>query len=132
MSSASSSSSATAASTRVTPGENDQLALQILDAILRGDFNAATAHFDSLLKQTLPPEALASSWAKYQQSFGNYQSHGNPQDTSAGGFPIVNIPLQMERKPGEFRVVFDRMISDPDATVSELDFLEAGAPVPDM
>jgi hypothetical protein len=97
----------------------------MLDAIIRGDFATATAHFDSLMQQKLTPDELASSWATYQEAFGNYQSHGNPQDVPRGDLTVVNIPLQMARIPGEFRVTFHK-----DGTVAGLYFLKTGVPVP--
>jgi Protein of unknown function (DUF3887) len=117
-------SSAAAASTTPTPSQDDQFALQILDAIIRGDFQTATARFDGQMKQKLTPEDLSSSWTTYQEAFGKYQSHGAPQDVPLGELTVVNTPLQMERQPGEFRVTFH-----PDQTVAGLFFLKAGTPV---
>jgi hypothetical protein len=117
--------SGTAASTSATPGQDDQLALQTLDAIVRGDFNGATARFDPLLKEQLKPDGLATAWRTYQEQFGKYQSRGDPQDVARGDLTVVNVPLQMERMPGEFRVTFH-----PDTTVAGIYFLDAGVPVP--
>jgi Protein of unknown function (DUF3887) len=116
--------SATAASTTATPSQDDQLALQILDAIVKGDFETATARFDSQMKQKLTPRDLFVSWTTYQEAFGKYQSHGAPQDVPLGELTVVNTPLQMERQPGELRVTFH-----PDQTVAGLFFLKAETPV---
>jgi hypothetical protein len=62
---------------------------------LAGDFNSATAHFDRTMQQKLSAEAVASAWAEYQQQFGTYQSHRDPQDVPRGDFTVVNIPLKM-------------------------------------
>jgi hypothetical protein len=117
---AASSTSATAA----TPSQDDPVALQILDAITRGDFETATARFDSDMKQKLTPQDLSAAWTTYQEAFGKYQSHGGPQDVPVGDLTVVNTPLQMERQPGEFRVTFH-----PDQTVAGLWFLKPGTPV---
>jgi hypothetical protein len=111
-------------SAAAAPSQDDPLALQILDAITRGDFPTATAGFDSQMKQKLTPQDLSSSWTTYQQAFGTYQSHGDPQDVAMGELTVVNIPLQMQTQPGEFRVTFH-----PDQTVAGLFFLKAGTPV---
>jgi hypothetical protein len=121
----SSATSASAPSPTAGSSQDDRLALQILDAIIRGDFQAATAGFDSQMKQKLTPQDLSSSWATYQEAFGKYQSHGDPQDVLRGALTVVNIPLQMAGQPGEFRVTFH-----PDQTVAGLYFLKAGIPVP--
>jgi ABC-type transport system substrate-binding protein len=107
-------------------GQYDQQAAQILDSMVRGDFDGAAAHFDSQLKQEMSPDALASAWASYQQQFGAYQSHGDPQDVSRGDLTVVNIPLQMATMPGQFRVTFH----NTDGTVAGLYLLKSGAPVP--
>lgn len=106
------------------PSQDDQLALQILDAITRGDFQAAATGFDSQMKQKLTPQDLSSSWTTYQQAYGTYQSHGDPQDVAVGALTVVSIPLQMQTQPGEFRVTFH-----PDQTVAGLFLLKAGTPV---
>lgn len=107
-------------------GQYDQQAQQILDSIVRGDSNSATAHFDPTMQQKLSPQALASAWAEYQQQFGAYQSDGDPQDVPRGDLTVVNIPLKMATMPGEFRVTFH----DNDGTVAGLFFLRTGVPVP--
>jgi hypothetical protein len=123
-SSSASSPAVASSSAAAAPSQDDQLALQILDAIVRGDFQTATAGFDDQMKQKLTPQDLSSSWATYQEAFGKYQSHGSPQDVALGALTVVNIPLQMQTQPGEFRVTFH-----PDQTVAGLFFLKAGTPV---
>ncbi|MBV8862975.1 MAG: DUF3887 domain-containing protein [Mycobacterium sp.] len=115
----------TAPSTNPVQRQDNQLALQMLDAIVRGDFAAATTHFDSLMQQKLTVSGLASAWKTYQEALGNYQSHGNPQDVARGSLTVVNIPLQMAQAPGQFRVSFHN-----DQTVAGLYFLKAGVAVP--
>ena len=122
-SSAASTSPATSGSTTPTSDQYGPLALQILDAVVRGDFNAATAHFDSKLHQELPPDQLGAAWATYQDAFGKYQSHGDPTQVPVRDLTVVSVPLQMERKPGEFRASFQR-----DGTVAGIYFLETGTP----
>ncbi len=124
--SGSSGTSSAGPSTTAAQGQYDQQAEQILDSIVRGDSNSATAHFDPTMQQKLTPQALTSAWTEYQQQFGTYQSHGDPQDVPRGDLTVVNIPLKMATMPGEFRVTFH----DNDGTVAGLYFLETGVPVP--
>lgn len=102
----------------------DRIAVQTLEDIVNGDFTAATAHFDATVRKLLPPDALAGAWGTYQAKFGPYQSHGDPKDDVTGEFTVVNVPLRMERRPGEFRVTFHE-----DGTIAGLWFLEAGVPI---
>ncbi|MEU4729062.1 DUF3887 domain-containing protein [Streptomyces sp. NPDC023588] len=102
----------------------DRITLQALDAIVNGTYTAATAHFDPRLAKLLPPDALAEAWETYQDEFGRYGSHGDPQDVAFGEFTVVNVPLRMERGPGEFRVTFH-----PDGSIAGLLFLKPGVPI---
>ncbi len=103
----------------------DQLALSILDDIVRGDDTAVTAGFDKTMQSALPADALGQAWTTYQQTLGPYQSHGAPQDVQRGELTVINVPLQMEHEPGQFRLTVH-----PDGTIAGLYFLKQGVPVP--
>jgi hypothetical protein len=124
--SSSTTSSTPASSTTAAQGKYDEQAVQTLEAIVRRDFDSATAHFDSTMQEKLPPKTLATAWDQYQQQFGTYGSHGAPQDVQRGDITVVNIPLTMAKMPGEFRVSFH----DGDGTVAGLYLLKTGVPVP--
>ncbi len=100
------------------------IATQTLDDIVSGDFTAATAHFDTTLRNQLPPDALARAWDAYQDAFGRYKSHGDPKEVAFGGLTVVNVPLSMEHRPGEFRVTFHK-----DGSIAGLWFLPTGVPI---
>lgn len=106
-------------------GSPDELALATLDQIVQGDNAAATAHFDQTMTDMLSAPALGQAWITYQQLLGTYQSHGDPQDVQRGELTVVNVPLQMEHTPGQFRLTVH-----PDGTVAGLYFLKEGVPVP--
>ncbi|KRD14256.1 hypothetical protein ASE48_04355 [Mycobacterium sp. Root265] len=103
----------------------DQVALATLDEIVRGDYPAAAADFNPTMQSLLPTQALQQSWDLYQQVFGAYQSHGVPENIQRGDVTVVNVPLQMTRRPGQFRLSVQ-----PDGTVASLTFLKEGVPVP--
>jgi hypothetical protein len=98
----------------------------MIDAISRGDFGAATVDFDSELKQKLPASELSTKWASYQQELGTYQSHGDPQQVKKGDETVVEVPLKMQKAPGQFRVNF----RNKDGKVSGLGLLKAAQPTP--
>jgi hypothetical protein len=77
------------------------------------------------MKQAVPADKLTSAWGKYQDEFGKYQSHGTPADSQLGDLTVVNVPLQMEKMPGLYRVSFH-----PDGTVAGMWFLTPDAPMP--
>jgi Protein of unknown function (DUF3887) len=119
--------SSTARSSSAPANANyDQAALQLLDAITQGDFAAATANFDTEMRQKLSAQALSQAWAQYQQLYGTYQSHGDPQHVQKGNMTVVDVPLQMQKGPGLFRVTFH----DKDGKVAGLFFLKPGTPLP--
>lgn len=102
----------------------DQIALSTLDEIVRGDYPAAAAEFNPTLQKLLPVKALQESWDVYQRTFGAYQSHGEPAIIPRDNLSIVNVPLQMQQRPGQFRLAVA-----PDGTISSVKFLKEGVPV---
>ena len=103
----------------------DQVAMTAIDDIAAGNYAAVTARFDPELQKRLSPKALQQVWDGYQRTFGAYQSHGGPEDTARGDLTVVNVPLQMDRMPGQFRVKIH-----PDGTIAGVYFLREGVPVP--
>lgn len=103
----------------------DQVALTTLDEIVRGDYPAASAQFNPTLQKLLPTTALQESWDMYQRTFGAFQSHGEPETIPRDNVTIVNVPLQMQMRPGQFRLAVQ-----PDGTISSVKFLKEGVPVP--
>lgn len=107
--------------------DDKQLALDTLDEVVRGNFTAVSARFDESVRQEASPEFLAKSWKDYQETFGRYQSHGDPEQVETGSGVVVNVPLRMAKQPGEFRVTFNE-----DGRLMGLYFLRAGVPVPQI
>jgi Protein of unknown function (DUF3887) len=103
----------------------DQVAMTAIDDIAAGNYAAVTARFDPELQKRLSPKALQQVWDGYQRTFGAFQSHGGPEDTPRGELTVVNVPLQMDRMPGQFRVKIH-----PDGTIAGVYFLREGVPVP--
>lgn len=103
----------------------DQVAMTTIDDIAAGNYAAVTARFDPELQKRLSPKALQQVWDGYQRTFGAYQSQGGPEDTLRGDLTVVNVPLQMDRMPGQFRVKIH-----PDGTIAGVYFLREGVPVP--
>jgi hypothetical protein len=119
------SASGLAAPTAMAAVTPDEVAQATLDHIVDGDFVAAAAPFDPTLQKKFPPNALGEAWGAYQQLLGQYQSHGDPEDTQRAPLTVVNIPVVMAKQPGQFRVKVH-----PDGTVAGIYFLKEGVPVP--
>jgi hypothetical protein len=109
-----------------TPGavDYDRLALDELDKIVNGA-DGVTAGFDSTMRQHLSQEDMAANWAAYQAQFGDYQSHGEPEDLTRGEITVVNVPLEMAHAPGQFRIAFHA-----DGQIAGVFLLRTGVPTP--
>ncbi|MFJ1536751.1 DUF3887 domain-containing protein [Streptomyces mirabilis] len=110
-----------------SPPPYKQLALKTLDQVVKGNFVAVSARFDDSIRQEGNPAVLANAWKEYQDQhgFGRYQSHGAPRQVVSGDRTVVDIPLRMAKRPGDFRVVFDGK-----GHIEGLWFLKKGVPVP--
>ncbi|MFI8103748.1 DUF3887 domain-containing protein [Streptomyces sp. NPDC086023] len=117
--------SAVAAAVSPAPAPYERIALQTLEDIVDGDFEAATARFDATLRAVLSPDALAEAWDSCQETFGRYQSHGKPTRFASGELSVVDTPLRMEDRPATFRLSFHK-----DGSIAGLWFLDPGVPVP--
>jgi hypothetical protein len=113
---------ATSTPAAVTP---DQPALATLNDIVAGDPAAATVNFDQTMRRLLSHDALQRTWTAYQEQLGPYQSQGDPQDVTRGKITVVNVPLQMQNAPGQFRLSVRS-----DGQIAGLYFLKEGVPVP--
>ncbi|MET9463890.1 DUF3887 domain-containing protein [Streptomyces sp. NPDC006544] len=113
-----------AAMTVPSPADDKQLALDTLDEVVRGDFTAVSNRFDETLRHQASPELLARSWQDYQKEFGSYRAHEDPQQVASVQGTVVNVPLRMAKKSGEFRVTFN-----DDRQLTGLYFLRTGIPV---
>ncbi|MEU7067006.1 DUF3887 domain-containing protein [Streptomyces sp. NPDC046161] len=102
-----------------------RLALDTLDEVTRGDFTAVSARFDEALRGQATPEFLAKSWNDYQKAFGRFESHGDPKQVASGNGNVVDVPLHMAKRPGDFRVTFNT-----EGQIVGLFFLRTGVPVP--
>lgn len=117
-----------AAAAEVTAPARDSYArpaLDTLDEVVRGDFDAVWARFGTELRQQVTPEALRQSWDAYRAEFGPYVSHGDPRQTAMAAGTVVSVPLRMAKQPGEFRVTFGT-----DGRLTGLWFLRPGVPLP--
>jgi hypothetical protein len=105
----------------------EQLALTTLDQVVKGNFAAVSARFDTSVRNQADPEVLAKAWKAYQEQlgFGRYQSHGVPREVVSGHLTVVDIPLRMAKQPGDFRVAFDEK-----GNIEGMWFLRTGVPVP--
>jgi dienelactone hydrolase len=70
---------------------------ELMSGLRDGDFNAATAHFDSTVKAALSPEQLGAVWHGLTAANGKLLSWKITQRSSRSGQDIVVAPLKFER-----------------------------------
>jgi hypothetical protein len=98
--------------------------LALLAGVVAGRDDAVVTRFDPRLRATLDAAGLKAAWTKYRNLFGSYVSHGQPRETALGTLTVVRVPLEMKRRPGEFRVTFDA-----EGRVAGLYFLKTNVPL---
>ncbi|HET9254750.1 MAG TPA: DUF3887 domain-containing protein [Pseudonocardiaceae bacterium] len=116
---------ATAPPATSAQGGYGQRAVEELSNIVSGNDAAVIGDLDPDMHQLLSADALAQYWTAFQQKFGTYQSHGQPDVIPRGELTVVNVPLNMARQPGQFRITFHR-----DGRIAGLYFLRPGVPMP--
>src|SRR6185312_13348483 len=69
----------------------------LLDAFDKGDFKAATAHFDSQMLAVVDAQKLGEVQKSISGQFGKLESRGTPQSVIYQGMAVVNTPMHYEK-----------------------------------
>jgi hypothetical protein len=85
----------------------EPLALGHLDNIAKNEHAAVANAVDSKMRKELTADGIAKGWAQYEQTHGSYKSHGRPKVIPHGELTVVEVPLDMERQKGQFRIIFN-------------------------
>lgn len=65
----------------------------LLDAFDKGDFKAATAHFNSQMLAVVDAQKLGEVQKSIAAQFGNLESRGTPQSVIYEGMAIISTPM---------------------------------------
>jgi hypothetical protein len=106
-----------------TPPPFDELepkASALVDALIAGDYEAATADFDATMQTALPADKLQESWESLPKQIGAYQDKAGSRTDTQDGYAIVFETLQFEKARLDVRVVFN-----PDQSIAGLFFSAA-------
>jgi hypothetical protein len=106
------------------PADRASEALVLLDDVVHGRDAAVVARFDERMRAGLNDAGLQAAWARYEQAFGRYVGHGQPQSSTLGPYTVVRVPLTMSGRDGEFRISFAA-----DGRIAGLYFLRSGVPL---
>lgn len=85
----------------------DDLSSEMLGALEKGDFKAATSNFDPQMRANLDAKRLGEVWASMSSKLGTLQSRGFPQAAMYQELFIVVTPLYFEKGGVKAQVVCD-------------------------
>jgi len=93
------------------PGTSEiitQRAMELVENMIKGEFEVATKHFDETMKKAAPPEFLQKIWEQLQAQVGRFQEiKGSRVETSAA-YDFVLVVCQFEKQMLDARVVFNK------------------------
>jgi uncharacterized protein len=84
-----------------------EIAKTFVDQMAKGDFTAATSHFDSQMKGSAPPDTLKQIWGQLVGQLGAYQQQTGTHTGDIQGYHAVYVTTQFEKGPIDVRVVFN-------------------------
>lgn len=97
-----------------------------LDALMRGDFEAAAKDFDATMLKVSGPGKLAEFWSALPEKLGELKGPtGAVRTEKLGEYDIVLLGLKFDRAELDLRVVFDRS-----GKLGGFQFVPSGPPVP--
>lgn len=80
-----------------------------LDAMIKGDFQAAVRDFDAAMLQALGPDKLEQLWKKEIPALaGPFKKQLGARQEACQGYEVVLVTCEFEKGPMDARVVFDK------------------------
>ena len=79
-----------------------------IDALARGDFQAAARDFDETMRKVSGPEKLAEFWKQIPSQFSPFKRRTASRRDSSGDYEIVLVTCEFEKRTLDARVVFDK------------------------
>jgi dienelactone hydrolase len=88
--------------------EQKQVAEAMLDAVSKGDYDAASKAFDETMRKALPPEKLQTTWKSVIGKLGAFQRQTADRAEKGAKFDFVYLTCQFEKETLDIRVVLDK------------------------
>jgi hypothetical protein len=92
---------------QVPDGPADSVAVRLVDLLVRGDYPAVEAMFDTTMAQALPEAKLRTTWESLAAQVGGFQKQTGTRTQQVQAFKAVIVSVQFERASLDFRVVVD-------------------------
>lgn len=81
-------------------------ALDFVNTLIAGDYQAAVALFDASVRGQVTPEALKQVWEGLLAQYGAFKSLGDPAQTALGLYQIVYVPAVFAKTTLDLKCVF--------------------------
>ncbi len=101
----------------------DAKAIRVLEALFAERWDELWATFDERVTKAASVEVFKSALAQAEAAVGAFVAFGTPAAAVAGGYTVVNVPIDCERGDGVGRVSFNA-----DGRVAGLFLLPSDAP----
>jgi hypothetical protein len=88
-------------------GDIEAAAKVLVGQCAAGDFAAATANFDTRMKEALPAERMATVWSQITASAGAYGGIEAVRTVEKAPYRTVFVTCRFEKAPLDAKVVFD-------------------------
>jgi dienelactone hydrolase len=85
----------------------EQVARALVDALSRGDLDAAGKAFDATMAAALPRAKLAAAWSEVQATAGHFQAIQSVREEPVGKYFAVLVGCAFEKGPITVKVVLD-------------------------
>ena len=89
------------------PAEVSVSGEQFVDLLVKEDFPAAVAQFDSTMKNVLPEAKLKETWQSLKAQAGTFQKRVGATASKLAGYDVVLVTCQFERTTLDAKVVFN-------------------------
>jgi fermentation-respiration switch protein FrsA (DUF1100 family) len=97
----------------ITSGEEEKLpeqtatATALVDALAKGDYDAAGKKFDKAMEKALPANKRKDLWESLVKQVGAFKKRTGTRVEKAGKFDVVMVTCQFEKMALEARIVFN-------------------------
>jgi len=84
------------------------IARAFLDALSRGDYQAAATDFDATMMKVSGPDKLAGFWKQVPEKLGAFKKQAAARRDQFGGYEVALVTCEFEKVTLDARVVFDK------------------------
>lgn len=82
-------------------------AVEMIDRLAAGDFQAAAGNFAEALRAAAPPDKLAGIWTAIQGQMGAFRRRTGVRMEKQGPYDVAFVTVAFERNKADFKVVVD-------------------------